>query len=56
VVCRVHWPDYVTLFVLLVTLCISETITPFHRQIYHIGPDGLPSDAETWRQFRVGEM
>lgn len=45
---RVHWPDYVLLFGLLVTLCISETVPPFQRRIYHIGPDGTPSDAETW--------
>lgn len=46
---RVHWPDYVVLVALLVTLVISETIPPVTRRIYHIGPDGAASALETWQ-------
>ena len=34
---RIYWPDYAALVGLLVILCISETVTPFQRRIYHIG-------------------
>lgn len=46
---RVHWPDYVVLFALLVTLVISETVPPVQRRIYHVGPDGATSALETWQ-------
>ena len=44
-----HWPDYVVLAALLVTLVISETIPPVTRRIYHVGPDGAASALETWQ-------
>ena len=46
---RVHWPDYLVLAALLVTLVISETIPPVTRRIYHVGPDGAASALETWQ-------
>ena len=43
--------DYTALAALLVVLCISETVPPFERRIYHsstLGAGG-PSDLELWR-------
>ena len=46
---RKHWGDYATLATLLVALCISETLPPFERRIYHKSSPGDPSDIELWR-------
>lgn len=41
--------NYVSLGALVVVLVISETVTPFQRQIYHESSPGVPSDIELWR-------